>query len=415
MRYYLSFLLLFTSSLILGIRCSSEDDKPVVTASEGLFINEVYTTGEDWIELYNGTSESKNLSNYKIYDDGTVKYTLPVGTIINANSYLIIVCNDVGVGLEANFKLSSTGETVYLENTGGELVDFLEVPQLDNGQSYGRFPDGSTNLAISGFTSRNEPNPSTEVPAVTKVIRTPIVPALNQAVTIQAEIANTSKLASAKLFYRFNGAAYTNVNMVAGGIFYTANIPAQNAVGQLDYYIELTSTSGAKAYKPFDAPIDSYNYLLNTDILPTLYVNEFMPSNLSCCADTDGGINEFDDWIEIYNPGPNAINLADYYFSDNPDDPFKSKIPSSNANQTTIPASGYLIFWADEQGSQGLRHLNFKLAAAGESVGLYYKDGRKIDEKVYPSVPENKSYGRTTNGGATWNVLTNATPGASNN
>jgi Lamin Tail Domain len=395
--------------------CTSPEDEPVITAGEGLYINEVYSAGNDWIELYNATSSSKDISNYKIYDDGTVKYPLPSGTIINANSYLVILCNDVGVGLEANFRLSSAGETVHLENTQGKLVDFVVVPKLDNGQSYGRFPDGSSNLAISGVTSQGVANPNTEVAAVTSIKRTPIVPALNQAVSIQAEVTNSSKVQSIQLFYRFNNAAYTAVNMIAGGVYYTATIPGQNATGKMDYYIEVTSTNNLKSYKPFDAPTDAYNYLLNTDPLPILFINEIMPANLSCCADTDSGTSEFDDWFEIYNPGANAINLAGMYVSDDPADPFKYKIPNTNTAQTTIQANGYLVFWADEQSTQGLRHANFKLSAMGESVGLYYIDGRKIDEKSFPSVPENKTYGRTTNGGSTWNILNSVTQGTSNN
>lgn len=405
------FLLLFSTFL----SCSSPDDNPVITAGEGLFINEVYTAGNDWIELYNATNSSKNISNYKIYDDGTVKYPLPAGTIINANSYLIILCNDVGVGLEANFRLSSLGETVYLENTEGKLVDFVTVPKLDNGQSYGRFPDGSVNLAISGVTSQGNANPTSEVAAVTTIIRTPLVPALNQAVSIQAEVVNSTKVQSIQLYYRFNNAAYTAINMLAGGAFYTATIPGQNATGKMDYYIEVTSNNSLKSYKPFDAPTDAYTYLLNTDPLPALFVNEIMPTNLSCCADTDGGINEFDDWFEIYNSGTNPINVAGMYVSDDPADPFKYKIPNTNSSQTTIQPNGFLVFWADEQGTQGVRHTNFKLASTGESVGLYYIDGRKIDEKNFPSVPENKSYGRTTNGGATWNILNTVSKGTSNN
>jgi len=400
--------------LIAFWSCSSPDDSPVITAEEGLFINEVYSAGNDWIEIYNATNTTKNLSNYKIYDDGAVKYPLPNGTLLNANSYLVILCNDVGVGLEANFRLSSAGETVYLENTEGKLVDFVEVPKLDNGQSYGRFPDGSKNLAISGVTSQGSTNPSAEVVAVTRIVRTPIVPELNQAVSIQAEVSNSAKVQSIQLFYRFNNAAYTALPMVAGGIFYSATIPGQNNTGKMEYYIEVTSTNNLKSYKPFDAPTDAYNYLLNTDPLPVLFVNEIMPANLSCCPDTDGGINEFDDWFEIYNPGPNSVNLAGMYVSDDPADPFKYKIPGTNITKTTILPNNYKVFWADEQGAQGVLHANFRLTATGESVGLYYIDGRKIDEKTFPSVPENKTYGRTTNGGATWNVLQNVTQGGSN-
>src|SRR5689334_23894755 len=99
------------SSFVLLESCSSDDDDPKVTKNENIFINEVYASGDDWIELYNANAEEKNIGGYLIYDDVTSKYALPANTIIPANGFLILYCDGTGVGLHPSFKLTADGET----------------------------------------------------------------------------------------------------------------------------------------------------------------------------------------------------------------------------------------------------------------------------------------------------------------
>lgn len=407
------------STLLILANCAPEEDedtKPIVTAAEGLYINEISASGDDWVELYNSTENTKDISGYTIQDDGEVSYTLPEGTLVAANGYLVIFCDDENTGLHTNFKLSSDGETVTLKNSAGKVAETVTYPKLDNGQSYGRYPDGSTNFAISGLTSEGTSNNESNAPAITTIIRTPNVPGLNQAVNIQAELTNTGTLSTVKLFYRFNSSgAYTSANMTLTGAYYTATIPAQSVVGKMEYYVEAKSTTGATSYKPFDAPGDSYNYLLNTDVLPReiLVINEIMASSTTCCPDLSSGSAEYDDWFEIYNSGTEEIDLSGMYLSDDLNDPFKSKIP----NGIKIQAGQYLVFWADEQGSQGPLHVNFKLSKSGEAVGLFYIDGRTISSKVFSDQDDNKSFGRNGNVPtdiATWIQFTSPTPGTPN-
>lgn len=393
--------------------CSSdEDNDPDITAAEGLFINEISASGDDWVELYNSTGSQKDISGYRIQDDGDLEYELPEGTLVGAKGYLVIFCDDTNTGLHTNFRLSSAGETVTLKNKSGEIAEAVTYPKLDNGQSYGRYPDGSDDFAISGITSEGASNNDSNAPAITTLIRTPLVPGLNQAVTIQAELTNTAQLSTVKLFYSFEEGSYTEVAMTKVGNYYTATIPAQGAgvTGTMNYYIEAKSTTGAVSYKPFDAPADSYYYLLNNDALPALHVNEIMASSTTCCPDNNGGVEEFDDWIEIYNSSASTIDMSGMYLSDDLADPFKYKVP----NGITIPAGGFVLFWADEQGSQGPLHANFKLSKSGEAVGLFYIDGRLINSKTFGAQDDNKSFGATQDGGTTWQQFTSPTPGASN-
>lgn len=149
--------------------------------------------------------------------------------------------------------------------------------------------------------------------------------------------------------------------------------------------------------------------------VPTLYINEFMAINTSCCPDTDSGKKEFNDWIEIYNPGTTPIDIGGMYFSQSEKKPLGHKIPKTNSKLTTIPPGGYLVLWADGSLDQGILHLKFKLNQNGEYIGLYYEDGRKIDGLEFGAQTENKSYGRETDGAKVWKVFDTPTPGKSNN
>lgn len=404
-------LLAFVTMLFIGA-CGGDEERPIV--EEGLFINEIYASGDDWIELYNELETSKDIGGYTISDDGN-QYELPSGITIPAKGFVVLLCNDLGTGLNTNFRLSAAGETISLENASGTLIDQVEFPNLDNGQSYARFPDGSATWRITGLTTEGETNGNENAPAINTISRAPLVPGLNQSVTVTAELISTTGISSVKLFHRFNGGSFTEVAMTfQSGTSYTATIPGIATVGNVEYYVEAEGTNGLSSFKPASAPDNTDNYLLNTDPLPQLVINEFMASNTSCCPDTDSGTDEFDDWIEIHNTGSTPVNIAGMYLSDNKDNPFGDKISNDDADATTIPAGGFIVLWADGETDQGVLHLNFSLNAAGEDVGLFYIDGRTIDTYTFGAQNENISWGRTTDGAITWKAFSDPTPGQSN-
>lgn len=394
--------------------CAPLEEEPAPIEEEGIYINEIYAAGEDWIELYNSLDISKDISGYFIYDNAAAKYKIPTGTSIPAKGFLVLLCNDLGSGLNTNFKLTADGETAYLENASGTLIDRIEFPAIGAGQSYGRFPDGSANLAISGTQTQGISNGGNQVPAIVSTAREPIVPGLNQTVIIKATVVSAQTLSEVKVYYRFNGASFTALTMSLQSGSYVATLPAQATTGKVDYYLEAIATAGQKSYEPATAPNKVLSYLLNTDPLPNLVINEFLAYNTTCCPDKDSGTDEFDDWIEIYNAGTQPINLTGMYVSDNRLNPFKYQIPEDVAGKSIVQPGGFLIIWADNSPDQGPLHADFGLSNAGEDVGLYYIDGRKIDEYTFGAQSANVSWGRTTNGAATWKAFSTPTPGASN-
>ena len=71
----------------------SEDDvKPPVSDLSGLFINEIYSSNPDWIELYNSSNAAIDISGFILQDDkgATEEYKIPEGTVIASKSYLVL-------------------------------------------------------------------------------------------------------------------------------------------------------------------------------------------------------------------------------------------------------------------------------------------------------------------------------------
>ncbi|HUM46381.1 MAG TPA: lamin tail domain-containing protein, partial [Chitinophagales bacterium] len=56
-----------------------------------------------------------------------------------------------------------------------------------------------------------------------------------------------------------------------------------------------------------------------------LVINEGSNRNYSQYLSASG---EYEDWIEIYNAGTSAVELSDYYLSDNAGQPFKWNFPT---------------------------------------------------------------------------------------
>ena len=131
-----------------------------VEIPNGLFINEFMANNDeavlgpdgnypDWIELYNGGSESIDLGGMYLSDDLTrPKWQFPAGTVIEPKGFLVIWADNSSSSgsLHANFGLSANGEEIGLfARDGQSLVDSIVFDRQMNDISYGRFPDGSSN------------------------------------------------------------------------------------------------------------------------------------------------------------------------------------------------------------------------------------------------------------------------------
>ena len=108
---------------------------------------------DDWIELYNLTTNTVNLSEYYLSDNPTnlKKWQFPTGTTIAANSFLIVWADEDALQgkLHANFKLSKSGESVYLVSPAGVILDEVTFGEQKDDYGYARNPNG-----IGSFVSQ---------------------------------------------------------------------------------------------------------------------------------------------------------------------------------------------------------------------------------------------------------------------
>lgn len=102
---------------------------------------------DDWLELYNSSSGSLDISGYYLTDNRSniTKWQIPQGTSIPANGYLIIWADKdtTQIGLHANFKLSSLGEVLIFSEPDQTLVDEVVYPLQTLELSYSRSPNGA--------------------------------------------------------------------------------------------------------------------------------------------------------------------------------------------------------------------------------------------------------------------------------
>lgn len=129
----------------------------------------------------------------------------------------------------------------------------------------------------------------------------------------------------------------------------------------------------------------------NKDDEPTaeVWINEIVASNTE-------GLEEngtTPDWVELYNPGSEAVDLTGWTLTDNLEEPKKW----SFVEGTSIPKKGYLVLFCDSDPGEGVLHTSFNLEITGEEVGLFDARGNKpveVDSVVYGPIASDYAWGR---------------------
>ena len=143
-----------------------------------------------------------------------------------------------------------------------------------------------------------------------------------------------------------------------------------------------------------------------------LVINELMASNSRTVADPQG---QFDDWIEIYNYGDDAVNVSGMYLTDDLSRPTKWRIAAGGRAGTVVPAGGYMLIWADGDTTDSGLHASFSLGSGGEEIGLFDSNGQTlIDTIAFGEQRADISYGRYPDADDAWRFLTTPSPEAQN-
>ncbi len=157
-------------------------------------------------------------------------------------------------------------------------------------------------------------------------------------------------------------------------------------------------------------------FLATLPPFPPLWINEVLPENTSTHTDQFG---ERDPFIELYNSGPDPLDLTGFFLADN----YTRTAPWSFPAGTTLGSGKFLVVWADGQPAQsapGIPHTSFRLTAGTGTVALGSKPGAPVAPVVldyldYSQLSPGRSVGSYPDGPALERRrFFQVTPGASN-
>ena len=264
-------------------------------------------------------------------------------------------------------------------------------------------------------------------PSITSVSR-PTNATANEPITITAKVtqSKTDGIDSVFIYYTPKGHIdpYTSAQMFDDGNhndlepndgIYGASVPGFSSGEKVWYYIEARSgnSSTTATFYPVMTEVEPLSYRvqsLNSEEESPVIINEIMALNETTLQDPQ---EEFDDWIELHNITDQSFDLSGWYLSDNPNNPRKWEFPKGSL----VPANGYMIVWADEDGgaSEGV-HASFKLSSNGESLYLTSsdQDGNYIMDQIqFGPQEQDISFGRTSSIEANFETMA-PSPGQAN-
>lgn len=138
----------------------------------------------------------------------------------------------------------------------------------------------------------------------------------------------------------------------------------------------------------------------------TPIITEIMSSNKGTITDENG---RYCDWIELYNPTDQPINLAGFSLTDDPEIPTPYVLP-----YRVLDPGEYALVYADDQASGGTGlHVPFKLKDKGETLVLFDSNGRDIQQISFPAIETDYAYALDIDTNI-WSLTDRCTPGLPN-
>lgn len=178
---------------------------------------------------------------------------------------------------------------------------------------------------------------------------------------------------------------------------YGAEVTMTSAI--MEYYIYAENITIGK-FSPTNAEHEFYSLTSTVGTAEgDIVINELLASNDVTNADQDGG---FDDWVEIYNKGTEAVDLEGYTITDDITDFTLFVFPAG----TILQPNEYILVWADKEPEQEGYHADLKISASGETLYLTNAELSIIDSVSFGTQETDISYGRYPNGTGDFTTMT---------
>lgn len=448
----LTWALLATVLIFSACKDDNEDDiLPEDSNITGLYINEIYSSNPDWIELYNSSDKEIDLSSFILQDDkgAAEEYTFPSGAKIAAKSYLVLnEATDFAFGIS-----SGKGDAITLLDNKNAQIDKVTVPILEDGKSYARDIDGGKNWIIldkptkgkdntSEGDTEEDPNKSSLKLYINEVLSAPagddadfieIYNAEDNAIDLGGFILQDDK-GEAEQFVIPAGTSipakgllvYTQVSPGAGESFTFGLSSKGDKVtfleknGKLIDEVETPDYSDTKGssyarvgdggaqWQITETPTKglSNSATVSTPLKGNLVINEvYTFSDQSSIADLD--------YIELYNKSDKELDLSGLKLWESGGREESWSFPQGKK----IAAKGLLVIECDKENYHGdpTNYPAWGLSKGpDEYIVIADAEMNVIDSIACPSLKQNESYGRVTNGAETWQIFAQYTRNTDN-
>ena len=439
---------------------------------EGLLISEIMASNRtavpddtgsysDWLELWNASGHAIDLEHVGLSDKSdTIRFVFPAVTLQPDERVVVYASNsnqsEPGRAFHAKFKLSSIGETAYLYDPSGYLIQSVRYPIMGTDESYALLEDGKYGATAvftpgypntqAGYEAYRTDNMSLSGALVINEVMADPVTGLRDEdgelcdwVELYNSTDRTIDLTTYALSDKENRPLkwiFPEGASIAPHGYYVVfcsgkdRVDSATGVPHTNFRLSaeretiiLSDTRGQLVDRvifdnlPEDCswarqPDGSYqvdqtatpgmpndqsghtqaDYMLQA-LNPTgVVISEVMASNDSTAVYEGDG---FVDWIEIHNTTQQTVDLSGWGLSDRLTRGRKWQFPAG----TTIGPGDYKVILCDGTNNVtnvGQLHTNYRiLRAGGEIVTLTDPEGRVLDKLILPRVPTNVSYGRT--------------------
>lgn len=156
--------IIFISIMVTFLTFVAKDN-----AERSLVINEVCSRNDsvmkdengnysDYIELYNSSKWPISLKGFQLSEQVDLKDCMELEkAIIPAKGHYVVWLNEDKESTA--FGISSKGESIYLANSNGKIMDMVTVPELERNISYARTTDGAGEWQeeVASPTEKNNP------------------------------------------------------------------------------------------------------------------------------------------------------------------------------------------------------------------------------------------------------------------
>lgn len=328
----------------------------------------------EFIELWNGGVAAVDLAGWRLRDN-TSEDALPAFTL-NPGEFVVVAA--AAAGFAANFP-GFAGHIISLEGSlggglgnGGDRVILLA-------------PDGTVVDAMSyGDDSTVFPAPCPDVPVGASLARVPTAQDTGSAADWVAQMSPNPGQ--------------------PGSLSQPTPTTTASAWPTVSPTRAVTHTpSPSPTASPAWTPTPTWTPTATSDLRPNVRLNEVLPRPAQIDWDGDSAADQYDEWVEIINLGPDAAALDGWRLDD---------IRDGGSQPYVIPA-GTLLLSGDFL-VLFRRQTGIALNNDGDSARLVAPDGAEVDNLSYTAVEPDASYSRMIDGTGDWTQAYPPSPGRSN-